>query len=73
MGKRERYEKRLFRILAKAGYFPARMLSLTVEEMCEVPGITVPNIRTLLYLQKKLRKEKLASCGSCGNHCCSED
>ena len=57
MEKRERYEKRLFRILASAGYSPVRILTVSVEELCEVKGITVPNIRTILYLQKKLRRK----------------
>ena len=52
--KRERYEKRLFRIFAQAGYAPAQILTVSTEEMVEIPGITVPNIRTVLCLQKKL-------------------
>ena len=58
MNKREKYEKRLFRIFAQAGYSPVKVMSLSVEEMCEVNGITVPNIRTVLYLQKKLRRTR---------------
>ena len=52
--KRERYEKRLFRIFAQAGFTPAQILTVSTEEMVEIPGITVPNIRTVLCLQKKL-------------------
>ena len=51
--KRERYEKRLFRILANAGYNPKQVMKMSVNEILEVDGITVPNIRTLLFLQSK--------------------
>ena len=61
MKKRERYEKRLFRILANAGYSPIRVLTMSADDLCEVKGITVPNIRTILYLQKKLRREKVGA------------
>ena len=40
---RERFEQRLFRIFAQAGYSPVQLLTITPEEMVEVPGITVPN------------------------------
>lgn len=52
--KRERYEKRLFRIMEEAGYSPVRILSLTPEELVEVPNITVPNIRTILCVQSEI-------------------
>ena len=42
---RERFEQRLFRIFAQAGYSPVQLLTITPEEMVEIPGITVPNIR----------------------------
>lgn len=45
---RERFEQRLFRIFAQAGYSPVQLLTITPEEMVEVPGITVPNIRAVL-------------------------
>lgn len=51
---RERYEQRLFRILAEAGHPPIRILTITPEELVEVPGITVPNIRAVLCVQNKL-------------------
>lgn len=54
--KRERFEQRLLRIFAEAGYSPLRMLTLTPEEMVEVPGVTVPNIRAVLYIQNKVLK-----------------
>ena len=47
---RERFEQRLFRIFAQAGYSPVQLLTITPEEMVEVPGITVPNIRAVLCL-----------------------
>ena len=49
--KKERFEQRLFRIFAQAGYSPARILTVTPEEMVEIPGITVPNIRAVLCMQ----------------------
>lgn len=56
--KRERFEKRLFRILAEAGYSPVQILTVTPEEMVEIPGITVPNIRAVLCVQNKVLSEK---------------
>lgn len=50
--KRERFEQRIFRVFAQAGYSPVRILTITPEEMVEIPGITVPNIRAVLYVQK---------------------
>ena len=55
--KRERYEKRLFRILTQAGFTPSQILTISVEQLVEIPGVTVPNIRTILYLQRKLADE----------------
>lgn len=56
--KRERYEKRLFRIFAQAGYSPIQILTVTPEEMVEIPGITVPNIRAVLCVQNKVLSKK---------------
>ncbi|MBR3473619.1 MAG: hypothetical protein IKH34_00975 [Oscillospiraceae bacterium] len=56
--KRERFEKRLFRIFEEAGYSPIQILTLTPEEMVEIPGITVPNIRAVLCVQNKVLSEK---------------
>ena len=50
--KREPYVDRLFRILDEAGYSPTEVLTITPVELFEVPGITVPNIRTILHLQQ---------------------
>ena len=55
--KHERYEKRLFRILTQAGFKPSQILTISVEQLVEIPGVTVPNIRTILYLQRKLAGE----------------
>lgn len=55
--KRERFEQRLLRIFAEAGYQPSQLLDITPEEMVEVPGITVPNIRTVLAVQNKALDE----------------
>ena len=35
---RERFEQRLFRIFAQAGYSPVQLLTITPEEMVEIPG-----------------------------------
>ena len=56
--KRERFEKRLFRIFEEAGYSPVQILTVTPEEMVEIPGITVPNIRAILCAQNKILAEK---------------
>ena len=56
--KRERFEQRLFRIFAEAGYSPVQLLTVTPEEMMEIPGITVPNIRAVLCVQNKVLSEK---------------
>ena len=56
--KHETFEKRLFRIFAQAGYSPIRILTVTPEEMVEIPGITVPNIRAVLCVQNKILAEK---------------
>ena len=56
--KRERFEKRLFRIFEEAGYSPVQILTVTPEEMVEIPWITVPNIRAILCVQNKVMSEK---------------
>ena len=56
--KRERFEKRLFRIFEEAGYSPIQILTVTPEEMVEIPEITVPNIRAVLCVQNKVLSEK---------------
>ena len=56
--KREQFEQRLFRIFAEAGYSPIQILTVTPEEMVEIPGITVPNIRAVLCVQNKVLSEK---------------
>jgi len=55
---KERYERRLFRLFEEAGYSPTRILTITPEEMVEIPGITVPNIRAVLCVQNKLLADK---------------
>ena len=56
--KRERFEQRLFRIFAEAGYSPIQILTVTPEEMVEISGITVPNIRAVICVQNKVLSEK---------------
>ncbi len=56
--KKERFEARLFRIFAQAGYSPVQLLTVTPEEMVEIPGITVPNIRAVLCVQNRVLAER---------------
>ena len=55
---REQFEQRLFRIFAQAGYSPVQLLTITPEEMVEIPGITVPNIRAVLCVQNKVLADR---------------
>ena len=55
----KQFAERIFRILSCAGYSPEDVLTIPVEELVEVPGITVPNIRTILYVQNKYRSGEL--------------
>ena len=50
--KKERFEQRLFRIFAQAGYPPIRILTVTPEEMVEIPGVT-----EVLCVQNKVLDE----------------
>ena len=56
--KQEQFEQRLFRIFEEAGYSPIQILTVTPEEMVDIPGITVPNIRAVLCVQNKVLSEK---------------
>ena len=56
--KKDRFEARLFRIFAQAGYSPVQLLTVTPEEMVEIPGITVPNIRAVLCVQNRVLAER---------------
>ena len=55
---REYFEQRSLRILKNAGYLPSDLLTISPEEVVEVPGITVPNIRTILTLQGAVDREQ---------------
>ena len=55
---KEKFEQRLFHIFAQAGYSPIRILTVTPEEMVEIPDITVANIRAVLCVQNKVLSEK---------------
>lgn len=55
--KKERFEQRLFRIFAQAGYSPIRILTVTPEEMVEIPGITIPGVRAVLCIQNTVLEE----------------
>ena len=55
----KKFTERLFRIFVQAGYSTESIFTITPEEMVEIPGITVPNIRAVLYLQNKYRSGEL--------------
>lgn len=55
--KKERFEQRLFRVFAQAGYSPIRILTVTPEKMAEIPGITIPGVRAVLCVQNKVLAE----------------
>lgn len=55
--KKERFEQRLFRIFALAGYSSIRILTVTPEEMVEISGITIPGVRAVLCIQNKVLEE----------------
>ena len=55
---REHFEQRLFRIFQEAGYLPSDLLTISPEEMVEIPGITVPNIRAVLCVQNKVLADR---------------
>ena len=57
--KAKKFTERLFRIFESAGFSVTDMLTITPEEMVEIPGITVPNIRAVLYLQHKYKSGEL--------------
>lgn len=59
--KQERFEQRLLRIFAEAGYMPSQLMTITPEKMVEIPGITVPNIRAVLSVQNKVLDEQYGS------------
>lgn len=69
--KKERFEARLFRIFAQAGYSPVQLLTVTPEEMVEIPGITVPNIRAF-YVCRTGCLPNRTPCGLAGwwKNCC---
>lgn len=55
----KKFIERLFRIITSAGYSADDVFTISTEELIEIPGITVPNIRTILYLQNKYRSGEL--------------
>ena len=51
---KKQFEQRLSRICTQAGYLPIRILTVTPEEMVEIPGVTVPEIRAVLCVQNRV-------------------
>ena len=54
---KERFEQRLFRIFAQAGYSRCSF-SPSPGGNVEIPGITVPNIRAVLCVQNKVLADR---------------
>lgn len=55
---REKFERRIVRIFREAGYSPSEILTISPQDMAEVPGITVSNIRAVLYVQSLYRADR---------------
>ncbi len=54
MAEREEFEERLFRVFREAGYNPMELLTISTDKLVEIRNITVPEIRTVLCMQKKM-------------------
>ncbi len=54
MAEREKFEERLFRVLKEAGYNPMELLTISIDKLVEIKNITVPEIRVVLCMQKKM-------------------
>mgnify|MGYP000853097721 CR=1 FL=1 len=50
---REKFVQRMYRVFTDAGYSAIQMLTVSAEEMVEIPNITIPEIRAVMYIQKK--------------------
>ena len=50
---REKFVQRMYRVFTDAGYSALQMLTVSAEEMVEIPNITIPEIRAVMYIQKK--------------------
>lgn len=55
---KEKFEERLFRVLGEAGYPPIKIFTLTQKELCNIPHITVPEIRTIICIQDEIIDDK---------------
>lgn len=54
---RERFMERLLRVFKQAGYPPACILTITPLELSRIPGITVPGIRAVCYMQHMIMSD----------------
>ena len=57
---KEKFVQRLYRVFSDAGYTALEYLTISVEEMIEIPDIKIPEIKAALYLQKKYRRGEIA-------------
>ena len=53
----ENYGGRIVRIIFEAGYKAKDIPNLTIDEILEIKGITVSNIKAVRYAQRKLKEE----------------
>ena len=51
----ENYGGRIVRIIFEAGYTAKDIPNLTIDEILEIKGITVSNIKAIRYAQRKLK------------------
>ena len=52
---KEKFVQRLYRVFTDAEYTALDMLTIPTADMVEIPNITIPEIRAVLYLQQKYR------------------
>lgn len=56
---RENNCDRLFRIIREAGYTEQDILTMSLDEMLEIPGVTLANIRAIRRCQKAAENGEL--------------
>ena len=61
---KERFEQRLFRIFAQAGYSPVQLLTITPEEMVEVARIH-KDVLSRYGMDTRTCKTMCLECGCC--------
>ncbi len=53
---KEKFVQRLYHVFTDANYTVLDMLTISTADMVEIPNITIPEIRAVLYLQQKHRR-----------------